>query len=167
MSAAFQYSEALFAEETGLSRGEAKYHRDQILKEGVDWKKERGEVVLSASAIKRVWRVLQGRPAPFELSRCLVSVIGHKNGADKKNDASILLGSSARPIPRKMKVLMAALNPRVVRAVDQHGDNHLVWVGSNSNFVHGDLIDVVPHDTQPPFWRFIGPMPRDRRRVRQ
>ena len=158
MSATFQYSEALFAQETGLSRTHIRFLREQHLNENVHWQKTRGEIAFSSSAIKRLWRTLRVRPASFDLARCII-------GAQEKNGAeSILLGSASHPIPRKMTVFAIPPNPMVVRATDEHGEPQLVWVGRNFNFVRGDEIEVAPHESQQGFWRLLGPLPRDRRR---
>ena len=158
---AFQYSEALFAQETGLSRVDAKFLRDRHLHENEHWKKKGGEIALSASGVKWLWRRLRPRPALFDLGRCVIGAANEKNGA-----APILLGSPSHPIPRKMTVLAIPPNPMVVRATDEYGAEQLVYVGRNFNFTRGDKLDVAPHESQQGLWRFLGSLPRDKRRPR-
>lgn len=164
--AAFQYSEALFAQETGNSRQDVKFCRDRNLTEGVDWKKVGGEIALAASGVKKLWRRLERRPFAFDLERCVITV--KKNGAAAPLS---LLAPVTHNAPRTMRVSDICPNPRVVLAIYEDKDRgarpltFTVDVGTNVNFVVGDVIQAVPHTQQPGFWRYVGTMPGSRRRV--
>jgi hypothetical protein len=169
----FKYSEALLADRLQLSRTDLKFLRDRHLQRDSDWKKVRhGEVLLSASGLKTIWKKIgAGRRHTIELTEIVVgSEIVKKNGVAASDvdagEVPIALGDVRMPIPRKMTVTAIPLNPMVVNAVDEHSTRVLVWVGRNANFVVGDTIDAAPHLTQPGLWRFLGTIPRDRRRVK-
>ena len=140
---AFIYSEARVAESLGISRTEVRHYRSSELMPGVDWKKERGEILLSDKGLERLSGLCgQALPAGF------VQTLQKKNGG-----------------PKKMRVSQIPPNPRMVLAQDDDSDCHLVYVGNNTTFVVGDEIEVVPHSIQKGIWTHLGQPPRDRRRL--
>lgn len=169
-SVAFTYSEAKLSERLGVSRTHLKSIRDRRLTPDSDWKKVAGEVVLSPSGVKRLWRSLQARPAGFDLAACLISAPAKKNGAtgngaNGSHGPDILLGHPSMPIPVLMMVIRVCSNPSLVLAQQTEGlDRRIqpVWVGKNENFGPGMRIKVVPKPDAPAMWRFHGVLPQRR-----
>lgn len=139
---AFIYSEARVAEALSISRTEARSYRSKLT-EGDDWKKERGEILLSHKGLER----LSGF-CGHALTDGFTDSLHKKNGG-----------------PKKMRVSQIPPNPRMVLARDDESDRHLVYVGSNATLVVGDEIEVGPHSTQKGILQLLSTLPRDRRRL--
>lgn len=166
-SATFTYSEAKLSERLGISRTDIKSIRDRKLRADSDWKKLAGEVFLSPSGLKRLWRALETRPAGFDLTMCLVSSPVKKNGAAVNGDAQeeILMGHVTMPIPVTMTVTRICDNPSLVLAQQTEGldrRTQVVWVGRNENFVTAMRISVGPKPDSPGMWRLLGALPQRR-----
>lgn len=155
--ATFQYSEARFGELIGLSREKIRESRDQLVPDR-EWKKLRGQVMLTADAI---WLIcaLYGVQVP-DLEQCKPQA--PEQGTNGEHEAR-----------KKMRVVQPMpINPRIVYAEElgENGDgNHvkmIVWVGDHKNFCFGDEIEVEPHEVQTGILQCVSPIPRDRRRVR-
>jgi hypothetical protein len=141
---AFPYSESLVGREIGVSRSTLRNWRGLHLEEELDWQKNGAEILLSASGLDRIVKLV-GAPQ-LDLVACLAGQ--KKNGAPKKM-------TIVPPMP---------MNPRMVLAEDENGERCLVDVDKNGTFVFGDVIEVGPHETQKGIWRLVSQVPRDRRR---
>jgi hypothetical protein len=167
MSSAFPYSEAKISERIGVSRTDLKAIRDRKLKEGSDWKKVAGEVALSGPGIKRLWQLLETRPAGFELESCLIVARAKKNGAagngnghGTNGDAVILLTHASVPV--EMVVTRKCLNTAIVLAQQTTGFDRrtqTVWVGKNFNYTPGMNIQVRRKKNVAGVWEMAGPVP--------
>ena len=155
MSERFLYSEARLIESLGIKREELRPMR-QLLKEGRDWKKLRGQVLLNEGSTNYLAKAF-GCDAP-DLESLLpvdepVPEVIETNGHVRK----------------KMRVIPPpSFNPRMVFAQDLEAQGEegkgLVWVGNNKNFCFGDEIEVEPHETQTGILQCVSEIPRDRRR---
>lgn len=169
-SDAFTYSEAKLSERLGISRTDIVAIRRKRLREDSDWKKVAGEVVLSPTGVKRLWRALASRPAGFDLGACLISPRAKKNGAggngaNGTHGTDILLGHPSMPIPVMMTVTRICSNPSLVLAQQTEGLDRTtqpVWVGRNENFIPQMRIRCVPKPDAPAMWRFLGALPQRR-----
>lgn len=67
--------------------------------------------------------------------------------------------------PREVRIVRIPMNKKMVE-VEAEGSPgfHLVEVGRNETFAVGDILRVVPHETQLGVWQNLTPIPRARRR---
>src|SRR5437868_3667613 len=95
----FKYSEAKLAKRLGLTRGEVKFLRQQLV-EGEDWKAiaGNGEIALTENAAKKYVAGIENGPRVLAVGDCLVGSTPRK----KNGRAPLLL---LPPAPIKMRVL--------------------------------------------------------------
>jgi hypothetical protein len=173
----FPYSESKLSATSGISRFDLKRLRKEHLKKGKDWvnRPKCGGILLSENAIKKLGEsipVLESLSRSTALDQCKPILSGGvesrhaathvRSGGTNKADHS---GSSAPPA-QKLTVVRIPPNPRIVLAKDEDGEIQRVWVGRNQMFVPGDVLEVEPVPNDVGMWRFIGNMPRDKRRNR-
>jgi hypothetical protein len=158
VSERFKFSEARLAEAIGIDRDEARLSRELLkLKEGRDWKKIRGRVLLSEGSAKYVAQAYGVKELDMEL--CLPA-----EEPDPPPEVVETNGQNGH-WPKKMRVVPPKpFNPRIVLAQDDQGNREIVWVGRNDNFCFNDEIEVEPHETQTGILQCVSEMPRDRRR---
>jgi len=150
------FSETIVARALGLTRGDAREFRQLHLAFG-DWKKKRGEVLLTLDAIDRFARFYNLKtPTIDELEKFATE--GSSNNGEQPPEKKIWHGRIVPPKP---------LNPRLVFVEDENGERYVVEVGRNATFCFDDHIEFVPHETQTGIWSCLSPIPRDTRRVRQ
>jgi hypothetical protein len=155
VSERFKYSEARLAEVIGLEREKFRNIRRMALKEGRDWKKFRGEVLLSEGTVNYIARAFGVES--LDLERCLP--------VDDEQPPPEIVESNGHPQRKKMRVVPPKpFNPRIVIAEDEQGNREIVWVGRNDNFCFNDEIEVEPHETQTGILQCVSEIPRDRRR---
>jgi hypothetical protein len=157
----FLYSEARLADQIGISREDIRPIRHTLLKEGRDWKKIGGEILLSEGSAKYLAKSFD--VVSPDLAALLLMP------EEPPQEVVATNGHSQR---KKMRVIPPPpFNPRVVFAqdLDAQGEEGkaLVWVGNNKNFCFGDEIEVEPHETQTGILQCVSEMPRDRRRPHQ
>jgi hypothetical protein len=150
MSAPFEYSEALVADQLGLPRDAAKELREKNLRRGTHWKKNNGDILLTETAVERIASLCLTKMP--DLERC--------KPAARQED-----GNGAHPLRKKLRVVPPMpINPRLVYGQDDDGERHVVDVGRNGTFVYDDEIEVEPHPEQQGIFICVSPTPRDRRR---
>jgi hypothetical protein len=154
VSERFKYSEARLTDSLGITREDLRPVR-QLLKEGRDWKKIRGQVLLSEGSANYIAKAFGNDSLNLdELLPEVAPEVAEANGHAQRKKMRII------PPP--------SFNPRVVFAqeLDAQGDEgkSLVWVGNNKNFCFGDEIEVEPHETQSGILQCVSEIPRDRRR---
>jgi hypothetical protein len=149
----FTLPEPVVAKSLGISKGELRFLRKQHLKEDLDWKKTSAGVAFSRSGVKNLLSNI-GRPEESHFIEDLLEKKGARPAGEKNLNGSTSMTISKLPP-----------NPCVVLAVDDRQKLCTVWVGRNEKFVVGDKIEAEPHPKQPGFWRIVGPLPRDRRRI--
>lgn len=73
----------------------------------------------------------------------------------------------ALPQPSRVRLTVVKLPPntRLVLARTSDGEERRVWVGSNENFVVGDVIEAEPYPGVKDVWRITSQMPKSRRRT--
>lgn len=152
---AFLYSEARLTDSLGISREDLRPVR-QLLKEGRDWKKIGGEILLTKGSTNYISKAFGGGAPDLE---SLLPV----------HEAPPEVAQSNGAVHRKMRVIPPMpINPRVVYAqdVDAQGEEGkaLVWVGHNDTFCFEDVLEVEPHETQTGILQCVSEIPRDRRR---
>ena len=144
------------AEAIGVEREEVRAFRE-TLKEGRDWKKIRGQVMLSDGSATYV-----GKAYGVELD--LEKLLSPALVEEPLPEVTELNGQNGH-WPKKMRVVPPKpFNPRIVLAQDDQGNREIVWVGRNENFCFNDEIEVEPHETQTGILQCVSEMPRDRRR---
>jgi hypothetical protein len=152
VSERFKYSEARLAEAIGIDRDQLRITRG-LLKEGRDWKKIRGEILLSEGSANYVLKAYDVEK--LELDQCL----------PLKEPVPEIVELNGHPLRKKMRVVPPKpFNPRIVLAQDDEGNREIVWVGRNDNFCFNDEIEVEPHETQIGILQCVSEIPRDRRR---
>lgn len=156
MSTPFLYSEARLTESLGITREDLRPMR-QLLKEGRDWKKIRGQVLLSKGSANYIARAFGNDSPDLEAllqTEALPPEVIETNGQAGRKKMRVV-----RPMP---------FNPRIVMAQeidDPESEKVIVWVGRNETFCFDDEIEVEPHETQTGILQCVSEIPRDRRRV--
>lgn len=147
--AAFKYSEELVSRQIGLPRDEIRVIREENFDSGVDFKKIRGEIMLTENAVWRLATLSLTKMPKLELCE-----------PSKEPETP-----NGEHLPKKMRVVPPMpINPRIVYAMDEEGNRELVWVGRNGTFCFEDEIEVAPHPEQTGILICLSPIPRDRRR---
>lgn len=149
----FTFSEARFANALGVSRSDLKSIREKNLEKNVDWKRVAGgEIGLTRSALKRLWKKLPaGKTDSIDLASCVLQ-------APPERHATIPM----QPLDaaRQMRVSAIPLNPFIVLAEDEHGQVYRVLVARNSVFARGIEISARPDPNHADIWMIVGPVPR-------